>query len=321
MMKYENRVISLPEIDSTDDTYCLSLHTHPVSLAASIKAVGLISPPVLRQREDLKYLVVCGFRRVEACQALGWLKIPGRVLLGEVSQLDLLKLAIEDNRSHRPLNVVEQARGIEKLNPYIPPRHRLESLSSLLGFPPSKKVSGKLSKLNQLPEPIQAGVLDASLSLEAAVHLCDFSPADAILLFDILKGLKLSQNKQTQVIKLIQEIGIREEVKAVRVLESKEIRTILDGPDLNRQEKASALRAYLKQRRFPTLAEAEEKFHRELKALRLTERLHLTPPPYFEGGTYTLRVRFTTMRDFDECRNSLDRMANNPALRRLLELF
>jgi hypothetical protein len=191
----------------------------------------------------------------------------------------------------------------------------------LLGFPPNKKVFGKLSKLNQLPEPIQAGILDASLSFEAAVHLSDFSPEDAIRFFDILKGLKLSQNKQTQVIKLIQEIGVREEMKAVQVLESKEIRTILDRADLNLREKGSALRAYLKQRRFPRLAEAEERFRRELRALRLNEQLRLTPPPYFEDGTYTLRVRFTSMRDFDECLNSLDRMAKNPALRKLLEPF
>jgi ParB/RepB/Spo0J family partition protein len=318
-MKYDDRTIPLSELDSTDHTCRISLHTDPASLVGSIRAVGLISPPVLRRRKDLKYRIICGFRRVEACQLLGWLEIQGRVLLGEASELDLLKLAIEDNRSHRPLDVVEQARGIQKLRPHIPSRNRLEALSSLLGFPPTKKVFGKLSKLTQLPEPIQIGILDESVSLEAAVRLCNFSSEDANSFFGILKGLKLSQNKQIQVITLVQEIGIREEVEAIQVLESRGIRAILDQSDLNRKEKGQALRAYLKQRRFPTLAEAEQRFRGELKAFQLNERLHLTPPAYFEGGPYTLRVRFSSVKDFDECRKSLDSMAKNPALKRLLK--
>ena len=320
-MKYADKVISFSKIDTKDDTCNLSLRTDPDALIDSIRAVGLINPPVLRQRQDLKYQIVCGFRRVMACKALGWHEIKVRVLLGDLSELDLLKLAIWDNRSHRTLNVIEQAQGIEKLSAHIPFRNRLQMLSSLLGFPQNQKVFEKIEALSRLPGDIQAGVTNEIVSFEAAVNLSEFSYEDALSFFDLFKVLKLSQNKQREVITLIQEIAIREDLKPGEVLQSKELRTILDRPELNRNEKGSKVRAYLKRRRFPTLTKAEERFSKELKDLKLNERIHLTPPPYFEGGPYTLRMTFRSMKDFDERRKTLDAMAKNPALKRLLEPF
>jgi ParB family chromosome partitioning protein len=320
-MEYAHKVISVSEIDTGDDTFCLSHRTDPDALVASIRAVGLINAPVLRQREDLRYQIVCGFRRVMACKTLGWHEIKAKVLKGGSTELDSFELAILDNRSHRQLNVVEQARGIEKLSPHLLSRNRLQMLSSLLGFPENKKVLEKIEALSRLPGAIHAGIMDEIVSFEAAVDLSEFSHKDALSFFELFKALKQSQNKQRQIISLVQEIAIREDLQLGEILESNEIRTILDQPELNRNEKGSKVRVYLKRRRFPTLTKAEERFSKELKALKLNEHLHVTPPPYFEGGPYTLSMNFKSMKDFDERLKALDAIAKNPALRRLLEPF
>lgn len=256
-----------------------------------------------------------------ACKALGWSEIKTRVIKGSPSELDTLKLAILDNRSHRELNVVEQARGIQKLSLDLPSRNRLQMLSSLLGFPQSQKVFKKIDALSLLPEVIQSSIIDEIVSFEAAVDLSRFSHEDALSFFELFRVLKLSQNKQREVITLVQEIAIRENLKPVEVLQSKEVRAILDRPELNRNEKGAKVRACLKRRRFPTLAKTEEKFSKEVKALKLNEHIHITAPSYFEGAPYTLRMTFKSMEDFDKRRKALDAMAKNPALRRLLEPF
>jgi ParB family chromosome partitioning protein len=321
IFKYADKAIAVSEIDTRDDTYRLSLRTDPDALVASIRAVGLINPPILRQQHDSKYQIVCGFRRVMACKALGWREIYARILKGSPSQVDTLKLAILDNRSHRELNVVEQARGIQKLLLHLSSRSRLKMLSSLIGFPQNQKVFNKINALSQLPEVIQAGVIDEIVSFEAAVDLSEFSHEDMLSFFELFKGLKLSQKKQIEIITLVQEIAIRENLKPGEVLQSKEVRAILDQPKLNRNEKGARGRAYLKRRRFPALAKTEERFSKELKALKLNEHIHMTPPAYFEGGPYTLRITFKSMKDFDERRKTLDAMAKNPAFKRLLEPF
>ena len=319
MFRYADKVISISEIDAEDDTCRLGFLSDLDALIHSIRAVGLINPPVLGQRHDLKYQIVCGFRRVMALKALGRHEIRVRVLLGELSELNLLHLAIWDNRSHRSLNVVEQARGIEKLSPHVPSTNRLPLSASVLGFPPNQKVFGKLKKLGRLPEPVQMGVLEETVSFEAAVDLSELSREDVLPFFELFKVLKLSQNKQRDVITLVQEIAIREGLKPGEVLQSREIRTILDRPTLNRNEKGSKVRTYLKQCRFPTLTKAEERFSKELKALKLNEHIHITTPPYFEGGQHTLRMSFKSVKDFDERRKALNAMGKDPAFRRLLE--
>lgn len=315
---YEDKLVSVFDIDTTDDMCRLGLRTDAEFLAVSIRNVGLINPPVLRHRKDAKYQIVCGFRRLEVCRTLKWRKIKSRVLKGDYSDLEVLKLAILDNRSHRQLNVVEQAQGIRKLSPYFPQKGRLEMLSSILGFPENQKVFEKLKTLSGLPEAIQAGVLEEIVSFEAAVDLGQFSNDDALSFFALFKPLKLSQNKQKEVITFVAEIAIREGIQPGEVLQSKEIRGALEHPDLNRNEKASQIRAFLKRHRFPALVEVEEKFARELKALKLDEHIHITGPPHFEGGPITLRMRFKDKEAFSERRKTLERIAKNPALKRLL---
>ncbi len=320
-IEYEDSVISIAEIDTGDDMCRLGLRTDADALAVSVRDVGLINPPVLRQRRDSKYQIVCGFRRVEACRRLELNEVKARVLKGDFPDLEVLKLAILDNRSHRQLNVVEQAQGIRKLSPHLPQRGRLEMLSSILGFPENQKVFEKLKTLSGLPEPVQSGVLEEIISFEAAVDLSRFSGDDALSFYGLFKRLKLSQNKQKEVITFVAEIAIREAVQPGDVLQSREIMAALDHSDLNRNEKGSQIRAFLKRRRFPALVEAEGKFAEELKALKLDEHVNVTGPPHFEGGPFTLRVTFKDEEGFSERRKALDRVAKNPALKRLLEPF
>jgi hypothetical protein len=318
---YEDKIISVSEIDVEDDACRLGLFTDSDALVASIRAVGLINRPVLRQRQDLIYQIVCGFRRVIACKALGWNELEVQVLKGTPTELDTLKLAIFDNRSHRELNIVEQARGIQKLSPQLPKGNRLKMLASWLGFPQNQKVLKKLEAMSRLPRAVQKGVTDDIVSFEAAVDLSEFPDEDALSFLELFKVLKLSQNKQREVITLVREIAIREELQPGEVLQCSEIRTIQDRLELNRNEIGSRIRAYLKRRRFPTMTKAEETFSKALKALKLDEHMHMTAPPYFEGSQHTLRMTFKNMKDFDECRKTLDTMAKNPALRKLLEPF
>jgi ParB/RepB/Spo0J family partition protein len=320
-MLYDDQVIPVSEIDITDDTYRLSLRTDPAGLVSAIQAVGLINPPVLSVKNNGTYCIVCGFRRVEACRSLGWPEINVRVLVGDLSELHVLKLAILDNRSHGPLNVVEQARGIQKLSSYIPANNRLEVLASLLGFPPNRKVFQKISALGRLPEVVLAGLLNETISFEAGADLSCLSREEALAFLDVFEELKLSQNKQREIIRLVREIAAREDLQALHVLQGGDIKAVVEAPELNRNQKGSMLRAYLKRRRFPTLVKAEERFLRDLKALKLNEDVHITPPPYFEGDRYTLRMTFKNLEDFHKVRQTLNAMAKSPALKRLLERY
>ncbi len=319
LVQYQVTVIPVSKIDTADQTCLLTLNIAPEALIDSIKAVGLLNPPLVRKTSTGNYGIVCGFRRVKACQALGWHDMEVRLLSDGLSKRKLLEIAIWDNRSHRPLNVVEQVRGVQKLTPFIRENEALDVLSSLLGFPANAKVFQKIQALGRLPRAILLGLLKGNISFEAAVDLCQVPAEAALSLFDLLNTLKLSQNKEKEVITLIREIAVIEETVVVEVVRSSGIETVLKEPKLNRNEKGARIRAHLKSRRFPTLAEAQETFRKRVQSLKLNEHMKLTAPPYFEGRSYTLQMDFTGLKELRErCRN-LEALFNNPVAEKLFD--
>jgi ParB-like chromosome segregation protein Spo0J len=319
-LKTENRVIPLSAIDFNDRTCLLWPHVAVGrDFLQSIENVGLINPPLLVDKKDGTYSIVCGFRRVRACEMLGWREINVQILQGQHTLSDLLQIAIWDNRSHRTLNVVEQARGIRALDHPIPHARSVEFFSTLLGFPPNKKVFQKIERIGWLPKAIQAGLIEAKISIEAAVSLGELASEDAILIYRLLANLKMSQNKEKEVVMLIGEIAAMEELKISDVLYQLDIPAIMENENFNRNEKGAKIRRKLKQRRFPAVYEAEMQFKKTLKELRLDSTMHISPPPFFEGQSYGLHFNFENLNDLHDCQKRLDALIANPTTEKLLK--
>ncbi|MBC7899269.1 MAG: ParB/RepB/Spo0J family partition protein [Saprospiraceae bacterium] len=81
-------------------------------LAQSIIANGIVQPIVVRRRGD-RYQIVAGERRWRAAQRAGLRNIP--VVIREVSDENLLELALVENIQRQELNAVEEARAYRKL--------------------------------------------------------------------------------------------------------------------------------------------------------------------------------------------------------------
>ena len=70
--------VLLERIATGDMTYRITTARKIDTLQASIAAVGLVNTPILAQR-NADYVIVSGFRRVAACNRLGWNRIPAPV--------------------------------------------------------------------------------------------------------------------------------------------------------------------------------------------------------------------------------------------------
>jgi ParB-like chromosome segregation protein Spo0J len=319
MLKTEIAAIPFTRIDTSDHVCLLGLSVAPATtLVESIAAVGLINAPVVAEKQDGVFRIVCGFRRIHACMALGWKTLQVRIIPEDTPPFDLLQYAICDNRSHRPLNIVEQAQGIHRLSPLIAPEKRREVLASLLGFPANEKVFEKITRIGLLPRAVQLGILQDQISVEAAVGLATLAAKDAETLFELLANLKMSQNKEKEIITLIKEIAVVEDREISGVLDVLGIDDVMQNGNLNRNEKGAAIRKRVKEHRFPMLAAAEKRFKQNLRDLKLPECMQITPPPYFEGQSYVLRLEFKTLNDLDRCCEQLKAMVTNPAAKKLL---
>ncbi len=85
-------------------------------LTASIKQAGLLQPVVVRQAPGAtkpSFELIAGERRLRACQALGWAKIPA--VQRDVDDRTVLTLALVENLQRDDLSPVDEARGYERL--------------------------------------------------------------------------------------------------------------------------------------------------------------------------------------------------------------
>ncbi len=82
-------------------------------LAASIKAVGVLQPIVVRPTPGGRYQIIAGERRWEATRQAGVATIPA--LIRHVSNEQAMEMTIIENLLREDLNPVEQARAFERL--------------------------------------------------------------------------------------------------------------------------------------------------------------------------------------------------------------
>lgn len=83
------------------------------SLAASIRSVGLIHPPIVRQTGDERYELIAGERRFRACVRLGMQQIPVHVKKSTHSHS--AEAALIENLQRVDLNPMEVARAFQRL--------------------------------------------------------------------------------------------------------------------------------------------------------------------------------------------------------------
>lgn len=311
------RIISLSTIDSTDDTFRITTGEDIEPLVDAIRIVGLMNPPFLRADED-RYAIVSGFRRIAACRSLGWTDMKARVVDGSTDSLGYVSIAIADNVLQRPLNLIETSRAIRMLSPFFQDMPRLCEFSSKLGLPGSPAIFSKLERLCHMPSLLQRGILSQSISLTMALELDRYDTAVGIAFAELFQSLKLSLNKQREMVTVVKEIALREDLTMVQLLNTDDVQTILNDMDLDRAQKVKHLRTYLRKRRFPNLTVAEERFEDDVRAINLGAGMQLIAPPDFEGTTYTLRMQFEDLAELELCRTKLDDIIGHPRLKAIL---
>lgn len=114
----EGSLVELPIAAIRPNPYQPRRDVDPVALdelKASILKAGLLQPVVVRAaREDGgSYELIAGERRLRACQALGWQRIPA--VQREVDDRTVLTLALIENLQRDDLSPVDEARGYERL--------------------------------------------------------------------------------------------------------------------------------------------------------------------------------------------------------------
>lgn len=317
-MRFKQKTVKLSRIDSGDESFRITTQKNIDNLMDSINNVGLLNLPLLIEK-DSGYTVVCGFSRIEACQRLGWAGAEARIIDSDTQRLECIKYAITDNSLQRPLNLIEQSRSINMLSGFFKDFNILTKELSAMGLPDNQSIIKKIKKICHLPRSVQSGILSNTISLVMALELGRLQQEAGESFAKLFEILKLSLNKQKEILTLVKEISLREDISILKVLENNVLQEILTNEDLDRNQRIRKIRIYLKQRRFPVITTAEKEFEKQLKKLKLGNQTKLIPPDNFEGTTYILKFSFTNLIELKDRKATFDALIQNPCLKKILK--
>jgi ParB family chromosome partitioning protein len=152
-------------------------HFDPVALdelIASIKEIGILQPPVVRQTTPGKYELIMGERRFRAAKAAGLKTIP--VIIRQTPDNELLREALIENIHRSQLNALEEAAAYSQLLTDFNCTH--DELAQKLGR--SRPLISNTIRLMNLPTSVQQKLASGVLSAGHARALLGLSDTGAI---------------------------------------------------------------------------------------------------------------------------------------------
>ncbi len=162
-------------------------------LIASIKEIGILQPPVVRQTSPGKYELIMGERRFRAAKAAGLKKIP--VIIRQTPDNELLREALIENIHRSQLNPLEEGAAYSQLLTDFNCTH--DELALKLGR--SRPLISNTIRLLNLPATVQrkvaAGVISAGHA-RALLGLTDEAEIEKLANRIISEGLSVRATEE-----------------------------------------------------------------------------------------------------------------------------
>lgn len=161
-------------------------------LANSIRAKGVIQPLIVRTRPQNpdQFEIVAGERRWRAAQIAQLHELP--IIISELTDEEVLEVAIIENIQRADLNAIEEAAGYKQLMDKF--GHTQEQMAEALGK--SRSHIANLLRLLNLPDDVQQLLIEGKLSYghARAMITCD-NPSDLARIV-VAKGLSVRETER-----------------------------------------------------------------------------------------------------------------------------
>lgn len=144
-------------------------------LEESMRTNGLLQPVAVRPRGDGSYELIAGERRLRAAKRLGWAAIPA--VVREITDEQLLTMALVENLQREDLNPLEEAEGYRRLT--VEFGLSQQRVAEAIGK--DRSTIANMLRLLALPDEVQQMLRDGQLTVGHARALLGLPPAISVV--------------------------------------------------------------------------------------------------------------------------------------------
>lgn len=188
-----DRVVAIERIEPNPDQPRRDFRKEDLAdLSASIQSKGVIQPLIVRVHpsDASKFQIVAGERRWRAAQMAQVHELP--IVIRDLTDAEVLEIAIIENVQRADLNPVEEARGYRQLQDRF--GHTQEQLAEALGK--SRSHIANLMRLLNLPDDVLTMLRDGSLSGGHARALITSENASELARIVVKQGLSVRETER-----------------------------------------------------------------------------------------------------------------------------
>jgi len=317
-----NRV-TLESVDFEDQRFRISERLDSARLLESVRQIGQLSPVCLLARNETGLAVICGFRRLWALRSLGHPDVLARIWYErEHTDLELFRMALWENLSHRELSPLEKARVLASLKNHCGVQHDqlVEIYLPVLDLAPHKNTLRAYLALNDLHPQLREMLNDGRITLASAERLARAPLSLQSRMSSVLERVRWSASLQRETLDLLEELAAIAESDPDEILSGKEITETVHDTSLSPFQKGERIHKFLYRKRNPRLSKTEERFRAREQELSLPANIRVSPTPFFESPEIRVEFSVRSPRDFRDTSKALERAAQAPALEALFSI-
>ena len=311
--------VSMDDIDLKDERFRFSYQFNLEKLLSSIKKIGLISPPLIVERIEPKFVLVSGWKRVYACLQLSLTHIPV-YLLDEKDDYRAFLFCLYENWAFRNFNIIEKAHILHKLNGFIGDEKKIvKQFFPILDIPANLSYFDIYLKMALLDSAWKKIIFEKKMSLSTAQLLTEFSPEDREALLPFI--LPMNANKLKQFCEDLHDLSKKTGHSPKIILSAQEIMSVSQSENLSPLQKSERVRSLIRAKRYPTLSSWEKTFGTSLKKAHLSKDVAFDSASFFEDGEFAVTFSLKNQQAFQKRLSKLQDLLSDEDLFSLFKGF
>jgi ParB family chromosome partitioning protein len=320
MARPQLKAVPLASIDWNDEGFAIPGYGPDEPLVQSLKAVGILHPPLLWEKKPNRFVIVDGFKR------LSWLRprsshVDALVFPEETEAARLLVMRLEIKMLSRSLNLAEKVQILARYAALTSKEDLRQRICPALGISWQTESLSLWQSMATWPARHLSALARDLIAEKTALSLAPLPEKDRESFLELVSALRCSASLQMEILERCQDIARRDGIRLHALVESPEMQAILEDKKGNRREKTAAVRELVHRWRFPRLHERMKRLERAMAEVNMPSALSLVPPPHWEGDMWELRMRFRTPSDLAVSLTEATHLCAKPSFQDVFEEF
>ena len=312
-MNHKIEYLKLTSI-STDQKFNLNSYFGFKTLQESLISVGIIYP-LLAWKHDNFIMLIDGFKRFQIAKNSGETELPFIFMPSNFTFMDVINVRYHTlKQEDTELNIHQKLSIYGLLKETGQTTVILNDWKKILNLSNPDKFRNVLS----WPKIARDYIYSYNVSIKQLQSLLNQNNQVIEEIFTLATSLSIRIVELSKIVEIFSEIALNENISILSILERKQIQSIMQNENLNRNQKILKLKQFLYEWRYPTITKFQKQLTDQLKQLSFDDNTQIHYDKFFEKPEIILSTKIRNNEDLNSFTDLITNKSNIKAIKNIL---